>query len=164
MMLLSISRQTACTTCTVTVVCAGRYSQYTWLGVQHTLLSWKFYPLAIFWVKRYVIFWGVYISLSEIFLPSVDQKNIHSNLFSVTYDVRKKCCFLTGILGVKFQTRVFFGGLQYEALLQPSPQSSILWVPHMGLYVTSPFSYLNNKFDNLHKYLKWCFTIQQLIF
>ena len=31
----------------------------------------------------------------------------------------KKCCFLTGILSVKFQTHVFFGGLQYEALLQP---------------------------------------------
>ena len=152
MTLLSISRQTACTTCTVTVVCAGGVLAVYLTGGPTYFIELKILPPCYF------------LSLSEIFLQSVDQKNIHSNLFSATYDVRKKCCFLTGILGVKFQTRVFFGGLQYEALLQPSPQSSILWVPHMGLYVTSPFSYLNNKFDNLHKYLKWCFTIQQLIF
>ena len=68
---------------------------------------------------------GLHISERNFFAIS-GSKNIHSNLFSATYDVRKKCCFLTGILGVKFQTRVFFGGLEYEALLQPSPQSSIL--------------------------------------
>lgn len=96
----------------MTVVCAGGVLAVYLTGGPTYFIELKIYPLAIF-------FEGVYISLSEIFLQSVDQKIINSNLFSATHDVRKKCCFLTGILGVKFHTRVFFGGLQYEALLQP---------------------------------------------